>query len=56
MMFILKFGEVDNPQYYTFNDLNKFTDFYTSCINFINDTLQEGWHKKDSIDWSKYLN
>ena len=52
--FVLKFGEIDNPQYYMFNDLDKFTDFYTSCINFINSTLQEGWNQKDSIDWSKY--
>lgn len=52
--FVLKFGEIDDPQYYMFNDLDKFTDFYTSCINFINSTLQEGWSKKDSIDWTKY--
>lgn len=52
--FILKFGEMDEPQYYTFNDLDKFTDFYTSCINFINNTLQDGWNMKDSIDWNKY--
>lgn len=52
--FVMKFGEMDNPQYYVFDDLNKFTVFYISCINFINNTLQEGWHKKDSIDWEKY--
>lgn len=52
--FILKFGEQDNPQYYRFDTLEKFTDFYTSCINFINTTLQEGWNKKDAIDWEKY--
>lgn len=49
-----KFGTPDNPVYYTFETLEDFTDFYTSAINYINQTLAEGWQKKDSIDWSKY--
>jgi len=52
--FILKFGEIDSPQYYSFNSIEEFSDFYLKCIAFINETLQKGWVKKDSIDWSKY--
>lgn len=49
-----KFGTTENPQYHTFETLDEFTDFYTKAIKFINDTLAEGWQKKDSIDWSIY--
>ena len=49
-----KFGDSLNPQYHTFETLEEFTDFYTKAIKFINDTLAEGWQKKDSIDWSVY--
>ena len=52
--FKLKFGSVDNPQYYDFTDMREFQDFYFKCIEFINATLQEGWTAKDSIDWTKY--
>ena len=53
--FTLKFGESDAPQYYEFNTLETFNNFYVASINFINTTLQEGWEKKDSIDWDKYI-
>lgn len=49
-----KFGTVDNPIYYTFETLEDLSDFYISAINHINNTLQWGWQKKDSIDWSQY--
>jgi hypothetical protein len=52
--FRIKYGEVTDPLYYDFDDLEEFTDFYVKCINHINDCLQEGWTKKDGIDWSKY--
>lgn len=51
-----KFGTPDNPVYYTFETLEDFTNFYTSAINYINQTLAEGWQKKDSIDWTVYEN
>lgn len=40
--------------YHTFETLEDITDFYTKAIAFINQTLNDGWVKKDSIDWSKY--
>ena len=52
--FTLKFGEIDNPKYYSFTTLEDFSNFIYSCFGFINRTLQEGWVKKDSIDWTKY--
>ena len=51
-----KLGETGNeePIYYTFTDMQDFTDFYVSAIAFINQCLNEGWHRKDSIDWEDY--
>lgn len=48
-----KFG-ADEPIYYTFRDLDDFTDFYVGCMTFIQTTLNEGWAAKDAIDWEKY--
>lgn len=42
------------PVYYTFKTLEDISDFYVKTIAFINQTLNEGWQKKDSIDWSVY--
>ena len=52
--FTLKFGEVDAPQYYDFTTLEDFSDFIHKCFSFINQTVHDGWDKKDSIDWTKY--
>lgn len=49
-----KFGTPDNPIYYTFTDLNTFSDFYISAMKYINTTLDEGWQKKDNINWDNY--
>lgn len=43
-----KLGEVDGvPQYYVFDDMTTFTDFYTKAIAFIMTTLNDGWAEKD---------
>ena len=49
-----KFGTVDNPIYHSFTTLDELTDFYTKALRFVNDTLEEGWNKKDSIDYNVY--
>ncbi len=41
-------------QYYTFEDMDTFTSFYTTCVSHIQTCLEAGWTEKDSIDWSKY--
>lgn len=51
---VFKFGSTDNPIYYEFETLEDISDFYVSAMTHINKTLEEGWKKKDSIDWSVY--
>ena len=52
----LKFGSTKDPIYYTFTNLEEFSQFYLAAMNFINDTLANGWVNKDSVDWSIYEN
>lgn len=49
-----KFGTTDAPIYYTFETLEDLSDFYISAMAYINKTLEDGWKKKDSIDWGVY--
>lgn len=49
-----KFGTDDEPVYRTFDTLDDLTDFYTSAVKFIQDTIADGWKRKDAIDLSKY--
>ena len=51
---VFKFGTTENPVYYSFGSLEDISDFYISAMAYINRTLEEGWKKKDSIDWSVY--
>jgi hypothetical protein len=49
-----KFGDDENVTYYEFKTVKELTDFYLASVNFIQETLKNGWKKKDSIDWSFY--
>lgn len=49
-----KFGDTVNPVYYSFENIEDFTDFYTKAMGYINTQLAEGWILKDSIDWTPY--
>lgn len=51
---IFKFGTSNNPIYYKFETLEDISDFYLSAMNYINKTLEDGWKKKDNIDWNVY--
>jgi len=42
------------PIYHTFETLEDISDFYTKAFAYINKCLNEGWQKKDSIDWKPY--
>lgn len=53
---MFKFGSTENPIYYTFVDMETFTDFYIKAMTYINTQLNEGWKLKDNIDWSVYNN
>lgn len=50
----LKFESNGEPCYYTFNTIDELEDFYMSVIQFIQNTLQKGWEKKDNIEWKNY--
>lgn len=54
MKFKLGENAEGEPVYHTFEDMTEFTDFYTQAIAFINQCLNEGWERKDSIDWTVY--
>lgn len=41
--------------YYTFEDMDTFTDFYTAAVKHVTDCLAEGWDEKDGIDYSGLL-
>lgn len=51
-----KFGTTEEPQYHKFETIEELMDFYTSAMKYIDTTLNDGWVKKDSIDWSVYEN
>ena len=53
-----KLGEQEDgtPTYHRFEDMQTFTDFYTSAIAFINQALNDGWQQKDTAtDWAQSL-
>ena len=49
-----KFGTPSEPIYYIFDSLAELTDFYKGAMSYINNTLDEGWSKKDNINWDNY--
>ena len=51
-----KLGEDEegHPVYHTFDAQNAFNDFYTKAIAYINQCLNDGWTRKDAIDWTPY--
>lgn len=51
---IFKFGDNENSIYYEFKDMEEFSDFYKTSVKFVQNTLQEGWLKKESINWNIY--
>lgn len=51
---IFKFGDSDNPQYYTFKTIEDLSDFYFKSVEHIQSSLELGWKKKDNINWDNY--
>lgn len=51
---VFKFGTSEKPVYHQFTELAELNDFYIGAMNHINNCLQEGWRKKDNIDWREY--
>lgn len=40
--------------YDTFETVEEITQFYLTGVNFIKTTIDEGWQRKDAIDWAPY--
>lgn len=51
---VFKLGTNDAPVYHTFTSVDEFRAFYMAAINHISTTLNEGWARKDAIDWTPY--
>lgn len=49
-----KFGTDEEPVYHTFETIDELMKFYTEAMTYISNCLNEGWAKKDAIDWSAY--
>jgi hypothetical protein len=51
-----KLGEAEDctPVYHTFETMEDSTDFDTSAVNHIHQSVADGWLEKDGIDWSPY--
>ena len=49
-----KLGTDTEPTYHTFTTLEELADFYTKAMIHIQQTLAEGWKKKDAFDQDKY--
>lgn len=50
----VKLSGTDEPIYYDFTTTEEVSDFYLTTIKHIQDTLQKGRLKKDSINWDYY--
>ena len=49
-----KLGTDTEPVYREFTTLEELTDFYTKAMQHIQNTLADGWKKKDVFDLSQY--
>lgn len=51
-----KLGENEDgePVYHTFSTSYELSDFYTKAFAYINQCLNEGWQRKDAINWEPY--
>jgi len=54
MKFKVGQNEDGTAVYDIFETVEEITRFYIHGVNFINQTLNEGWQRKDSIDWTPY--
>ena len=52
--FKLNETEDKQPIYHTFETFEELDRFYVGGVAYINQCLNEGWARKDSIDWTPY--
>ena len=51
---VFKFGDENGSGYHVFNTIEELSDFYLKSVQYIQETLLEGWKLKDSINWEEY--
>ena len=51
---VFKFGDNNSPVYYEFKTLEELSDFFITSITYVQKILQEGWKKKDEINWEVF--
>lgn len=51
---VFKFGTDERVQYRIFGTLEELADFYTKSMQHVQDTLADGWEKKDAFDLTLY--
>lgn len=49
-----KFGTDGEPVYHTFDTVEELADFYMKAMAFIQETLEEGWRRKDAFNPDDY--
>ena len=49
-----KFGSDEQPEYHTFEKLDNLKDFYIQAVRHIQNTLAEGWKRKDVFNLDLY--
>ena len=52
--FKLNEDENKNAIYHTFETVEELDRFYIGGVQYINQTLNDGWAEKDAIDWQPY--
>ena len=52
--FKLNETEDKQPIYHTFETFEELDRFYKGGVQYINQCLNEGWARKDAIDWTPY--
>ena len=52
--FKLNETEDKQPIYHTFETFEELDRFYKGGVQYINQCLNEGWQRKDGIDWTPY--
>ena len=50
----IKLGSDETPDYVEFKTVESFQQFYFACVAWINGCVNDGWVKKDSVDYSVF--
>ncbi len=53
--YTVKLGSDEAPVYRTFETVEGLGAFYRAVAEHIQTSIEEGWARKDRIDWSQYL-